>query len=71
MWDFFYGVWFGFSNASAVAVIALSFWLYVNEKRAGRAEKRAEDDLTERLNDTLERDLSEYGASEGNDGRHA
>lgn len=67
MRDFFYSVWFGFSNASAVAVIALSFWLYVNEKRADRAEKRAEDDLTDRLPDTLERELAEYGAPEGSD----
>lgn len=30
---------------------------------------RDDDRLTERLNDTLEREL--YGAAEGNDGRHA
>jgi hypothetical protein len=30
-----------------------------------------DDGLTDRFNDTLERELSEYGASEGSDGRHA
>lgn len=35
------------------------------------ADGHSESRLTDRLNDTLERELAEYGASEGNDGRHA
>ena len=33
--------------------------------------RRADDRLAELLNETLERELAEYGASEGSDGRHA
>lgn len=58
-----------FIIASLIGIAFLAFYL------AGMwldyADGHSESRLTDRLNDTLERELSEYGASEGSDGRRA
>lgn len=58
-----------FIIASLIGIAFLAFYL------AGiwidYTDGRDEDGLTHRLTDDLERELAEYGASEGSDGRHA
>lgn len=59
----------------ALGFFALAVVLFVGSYLASLwldyADGHSESRLTDRLNETLERELSEYGASEGSDGRHA
>lgn len=54
----------------AVAGFAL-LGVYLANLWIDYTDGRDDDGLTDRLNDTLDRELAEYGASEGSDGRHA
>ena len=59
--SFFYWL-IAFAGLALLGVYLANLWI-------DYTDGRYDDGLTDRLNDTMERELSEYGASEGSDGR--
>ena len=73
MWEFVSHVlsqfWFGFSNASGVGIIVIAAVAYTKDKLDQRSNRREEERLSRSSIAAMDADL--FGASEGNDGRHA
>lgn len=59
-----------FSFLELTVGVILAVGLHLSSKWIDYADGHSESRLTDRLNDTLERELAEYGASEGNNRLH-